>query len=130
MVDADWTPYKALGDEGALRMVERFYHYMDTLPEAAGVRAMHKADLSPMTDKLATFLIGWMGGPSRYAEKFGGSVHMPGVHAPFPIGRDEADAWLLCMQKAVDEVAPAEPENFSDLIMERMGQMCEMLINR
>ena len=37
------TPYDVIGGEQAiLSLVERFYFYMDTLPEAQGIRAMHQ----------------------------------------------------------------------------------------
>ena len=123
----DWTPYKALGDEGVTRMIDRFYHHMDTLPEAREVRAMHADDLSEMRDKLSTWFISWMGGPQRYNERFG-RVHMPEAHAQFAITAETADAWLLCMRRALEEVAPEDPPDFVDLIMPRMEAMAKMLI--
>ena len=53
-----------------------------------------------MKEKLADYLIGWMGGPPVYAEKYG-SVCMTEPHAPFHIGPAERDQWLLCMDKAL-----------------------------
>lgn len=127
MPNPDWTPYQALGDEGVVRLVDRFYHHMDTLPEAAEVRAMHKDDLSLMKDKLSTWFIGWMGGPQRYSKRFG-PAHMPTVHEPYDITEAAADAWLLCMRRALEEVAPREPPDFVDLLMERMDAMARMLV--
>ena len=95
------TPYELLGgDDGVRALVADFYEHMDTLPEAKTIRAMHKGDLSEITDKLATFLIGWLGGPQRYQERFG-RVIIPLAHRPFPIGPAERDAWLLCMHRAL-----------------------------
>ena len=66
------TPYDAMGGEQAiLNLVDRFYFYMDTLPEAAGIRAIHQADLSSAKDKLFKFLSGWLGGPNLFIEEFG-----------------------------------------------------------
>ena len=62
------TPYQLLGEEGIRALCNAFYDIMDTLPEAAGVRAMHARDLAPMKEKLAEYLIGWMGGPPLYAD--------------------------------------------------------------
>ena len=58
------TPYELLGGaDGVRTLVERFYQLMDTLPEAARIRALHPADLHGSTDKLYKFLSGWLGGP-------------------------------------------------------------------
>ena len=73
---------------------------MDTLPEAAGLRAMHAKDLSVMKEKLAQYLTGWMGGPPLYADKYG-TVCMTTPHEPYHIGPEERDQWLLCMDKAL-----------------------------
>ncbi|HEY8939178.1 MAG TPA: globin, partial [Cellvibrio sp.] len=59
------------GSDGIRKLVDDFYHAMDTLPEAAIIRQMHKPDLTQSRDKLALFLTGWMGGPSVYHEKYG-----------------------------------------------------------
>ena len=41
------TPYDVIGGEQAiLSLVERFYFYMDILPEAQGIRAMHQPNLT------------------------------------------------------------------------------------
>jgi hemoglobin len=97
------TPYQLLGEAGIRELCNAFYDIMDSLPEAAGVRAMHAHDLSPMKEKLADYLIGWMGGPPLYAEKYGG-VCMTEPHQPYQIGPQERDQWLLCMHRALAEV--------------------------
>ncbi|MEZ5598360.1 MAG: group II truncated hemoglobin [Pseudomonadales bacterium] len=97
------TSFRAAGGEAGLRrLVDCFYDEMDSLPQAAGVRRMHKASLDESRDKLARFLCGWLGGPRRYAEKYG-SMTIPGSHAPFAIGTEERDAWLECMRRAIAE---------------------------
>jgi hemoglobin len=107
MMQEAQTPYQLLGDEGIRELCNAFYDLMDTLPEAAGVRAMHARDLAPMKDKLALYLIGWMGGPALYAQKHG-SVCMTTPHEPYPIGPQERDQWLLCMDKALERVGASE----------------------
>ncbi len=93
--------FKAAGEEAGIRkLVDDFYNFMDELPEAAIIRAMHKTDLTSSRDKLASFLCGWMGGPKRYHEKYG-SINIPRDHSHLSIGEAERDAWLLCMQKAI-----------------------------
>ncbi len=90
------------GEAGVERLVESFYRFMDTADYAQHIRAMHPADLTLASDKLTTFLVGWMGGPRRYAEKFGG-ISIPGAHAHMAINEDDRDAWLHCMQDALAE---------------------------
>ena len=89
------------GVDGLTRLVDDFYRIMDELPEAATIRAMHPADLEMARDKLARFLCGWLGGPKRYDEKYG-EIHIPRAHAHFRIGENERDAWLFCMEQAIE----------------------------
>jgi hemoglobin len=95
------------GDEGIRRLVDRFYQLMDDLPEAQIIRALHSPDLSQAKERLFMFLSGWLGGPQRYAERFG-HPKLRQKHQPFPIGEAERDAWMLCMTRALeDQVADA-----------------------
>jgi hemoglobin len=118
------TPYELLGgDDGVRKLTSDFYGLMDTLPEAAPIRAMHKGDLSEMTDKLGTFLIGWLGGPQNYQERFG-RVIIPLAHKPFRIGPAERDQWLMCMQGAIDETSL--DASMKARLMDSFGRMAEM----
>ncbi|MCX7099408.1 MAG: group II truncated hemoglobin [Methylococcales bacterium] len=98
------TPYGHIGGEQAIHnLVERFYFYMDTLPEAQGIRAMHQADLSTAKSKLFKYLSGWLGGPDLFVQEFGHPM-LRARHLGFAIGESERDQWLLCMNKALDEM--------------------------
>lgn len=100
------TPYEAIGGEAALRaLVDRFYEHMDTLPEAATIRAMHGASLDRARERLFEFLSGWTGGPSLYWERHG-HPRLRARHLPFPIDRAAAAAWMLCMSRAAEERIP------------------------
>jgi len=101
------TPFQLLGERGIRELTNAFYDIMDSLPEAAGVRAMHAADLAPMKEKLAEYLIGWMGGPPLYAQKYG-TVCMTEPHEPYHIGPEERDQWLLCMHRALAQTGASE----------------------
>lgn len=90
------------GVEGIRKLVDDFYHEMDSLPEAAIIRKMHRQDLTVSRDKLTSFLCGWMGGPKLYHEKYG-SINIPRSHAHLPISEAERDAWLLCMKRAIEK---------------------------
>jgi len=95
------TPYQILGESGIRDLASAFYDAMDTLEEAATIRAMHAPDLTPMKERLGDYLIEWMGGPPVYSSRTG-SVCMTEPHEPFHIGPEERDQWLLCMDTALD----------------------------
>ena len=98
------TPYQLLGGEAAiLNLVDRFYFYMDILPESQGIRAMHAIDLSSAKQKLFKYLSGWLGGPDLFMEEYG-HPRLRMRHLRFNIGPDERDQWMLCMNKALAEV--------------------------
>ena len=92
------------GADGIRHLVNRFYALMDALPEARTIRALHPADLSHAKERLFMFLSGWLGGPQLYAERFG-HPRLRQKHQAFPIGEAERDAWMLCMSRAINEIA-------------------------
>jgi|SRR5262245_40696028 len=96
--------YEQIGGEGVVRrLVDRFYDLMDTLPEAAGIRALHPESLAQSREKLFMFLSGWMGGPQLYIERFG-HPRLRARHLPFPIGEAERDQWMMCMKRSLEEI--------------------------
>lgn len=116
------------GEEGIQRLVDRFYVLMDTLPEAATIRAMHAPDLTEANDKLTRFLIGWSGGPPAYMEKYG-HPRLRARHMPFAIDDDAAAAWMRCMGLALEEEArsgamePALAQGLFDAFLRIAGHM-------
>ncbi len=105
------------GFDGVAKLVNQFYDFMDTLPEATIIRAMHPTDLSESRDKLTRFLCGWLGGPKLFSEKYG-SIRIPVAHEHLRIGEAERDAWLLCMKRAV-ELQPY-PDDFKVYLMREL----------
>jgi hemoglobin len=102
------SPYELLGGDAKVReLVTRFYDLMDTEPEFAGIRKLHKPDLSQAREKLHLFLSGWLGGPQLYTERFGHPM-LRARHLPFRIGTAERDLWLACMDRAMREAGIAE----------------------
>ncbi|MEI7843588.1 MAG: group II truncated hemoglobin [Gallionellaceae bacterium] len=100
--------YERIGGEQKVReLVQRFYHLMDELPEAHGIRKMHHINLKNAEDKLFMFLSGWMDGPQLFIEKFG-HPRLRQRHMPFVIGESERDQWMLCMTQALQEVVEDE----------------------
>lgn len=103
------TPYELIGGESAVRrLANRFYDFMDELPEAAALRAMHGPDLRPMREKLFEFMSGWLGGPSLYFQRPDAKC-FGSAHRPFPIDAAARDQWMLCVSRALDEL-PMAPE--------------------
>ncbi|MBY4678211.1 group II truncated hemoglobin [Marinobacterium arenosum] len=99
--DGDISFQAAGGEAGIRKLVDAFYDAMEQLPEARRIRAMHPDNLDESRDKLASFLCGWLGGPKRYREKYG-PIRIPAAHSHLEIGPAERDAWLLCMEKALE----------------------------
>jgi hemoglobin len=97
------TNFARIGGQAAVdRLVEAFYRRMDRLPEARGIRAMHRTDLTSTNDVLKRYLGEWLGGPQRYSEERGHPrLRMRHIH--LQIGPAERDAWMLCMNDALDE---------------------------
>jgi hemoglobin len=101
---SDVTPYEMIGGEAAIaRLTDSFYALMASVPQFAGIRAMHPEDLSESRDKLFMFLSGWLGGPDLFVEKFG-HPRLRGRHMPFAIGTSERDQWVACMSLAMEQV--------------------------
>jgi hemoglobin len=122
------TPYQLLGGEAELhRLVDRFYEYMNELPEARPIRKMHAADLSGANSKLFMFLSGWLGGPNLFWEAYG-HPRLRSRHFPFAIGIDERDQWMLCMRKALDDTV--SDERLREPLHEALAQLATHMINR
>ncbi len=99
----DDASFKAAGGlEGLSNLVNMFYDNMELIPEAQAIRKMHPSDLTQSRTKLIYFLSGWLGGPKMYAKNFG-QINIPSAHKHLPVGLEEREAWILCMQKAVDQ---------------------------
>ena len=102
------TAYELMGaEQGVRELVARFYDYMDTESQAAGVRGMHAQSLRASREKLFLFLSGWLGGPDLYVQKYGHPM-LRRRHLPFAIGKSERDQWMVCMQKALADMPIGE----------------------
>ena len=122
------SSYERLGGEQVLRkLVDRFYDHMDTLPEAKTIRDLHPKNLRSARGKLFMFLSGWLGGPDRYIAAFG-HPRLRARHLPFSIGSEERDQWMLCMQKAFEEVEI--DATFREQLLSALNQTATHMINR
>lgn len=116
------TPYDMIGGEATVRrIVDRFYDLMDSTPEAARIRAMHAADLSPMRERLFEFLSGWLGGPPLYYQRPDPKC-IVSAHRSLSIGGAERDAWMTCMRQAMEDCGvPADVRTLLDPALLRMA---------
>ncbi|QFU21330.1 group II truncated hemoglobin [Shewanella eurypsychrophilus] len=89
------------GLAGITQLVDEFYKNMDEFSSSKKIREMHPQDLTDSRQKLAYFLSGWLGGPKLYSQHYG-SINIPAAHKHLSVGIDESEAWLHCMQKAVE----------------------------
>jgi hemoglobin len=82
------------------KIVSRFYEEVAADPV---LRPLYpEQDLGPAEERLRMFLEQYWGGPRTYSDQRG-HPRLRMRHFPFTIGPVERDAWLRCMQIAVDE---------------------------
>lgn len=115
------------GEEGVRTLVDRFYDVMDEAEEAKGIRAMHAKSLKVSREKLFLFLVGWMGGPPLYVQKYGHPM-LRARHLPFPIGEAEAHAWMFCMNQALDD--HEMPDDLREYLRDRFTAVAAHMRNR
>lgn len=128
MNSSEKSLYSRLGGEPSLReFVEHLYGFMEILPEVADVRAMHSNDLSHARDRLFMFLSGMLGGPPLYMEAFG-HPRLRRKHMHFSIGDEERDQWMLCAQRAADQL-DVNADASNELIAE-LSAMADHLRNK
>jgi hemoglobin len=102
------SAFEIVGGQAAIdRIVDLFYEHMESLPEAATIRALHPADLSAIRRVLKRYLAEWLGGPRLYSQERG-HPRLRARHLPFSIGAPERDAWMLCMRQALEEVIDSQ----------------------
>jgi hemoglobin len=95
--------YDAIGGAPTVdRLVDAFYRNMDTMEAARGIRAMHASDLGPTKMILKLYFGEWLGGPKDYSARRG-HPRLRMRHVRFPIGPAERDAWLICMNTALED---------------------------
>ncbi len=122
------TPYHLIGGEPKLQsLVDRFYFFMDTLPEAQAVRQAHGPSLTSAKEKLFKYLSGWLGGPDLFIEEFG-HPRLRMRHLPFTIGQIERDQWMMCMNKALYEIEMED--ELRQQILKALGQLASHMINQ
>jgi hemoglobin len=124
------TPFQGLGGSAAvLELVGRFYDIMEsTEPELA---RLHELDATGKIsarnrERFGAFLVGWLGGPDDYVRQHGHPrLRMRHMHVPVDIA--QRDAWLRCMNAALDERDP--PPALRELLRKRFAEVADFLRN-
>jgi hemoglobin len=124
------THYQALGGRDAvLELVGRFYDIMEsTEPELA---RLHELDATGKIsarnrERFGLFLVGWLGGPDDYVRQHGHPrLRMRHMHVPVNVA--QRDAWLRCMNAALDERQP--PAELRDFLRQRFAEVADFLRN-
>ncbi len=128
------SPFDLLGGAatGAARitaLVETFYDLMsEREPELARLHVCTpdgKVDRGSR-DRFALFLVGWLGGPQTYIEQHG-HPRLRMRHNRVQVNVAMRDAWLRCMQAAMDHHAIAGPVR--DFLDARFADVADFMRN-
>jgi hemoglobin len=112
---SEGTPFERWGGQPFFdALVAQFYVGVALDPV---LRPMYPDDLEESKSHLALFLGQYWGGPETYNE-VRGHPRLRMRHAPFVIGRAEAEAWMLHMRAAVDamDMAPEDRDELLDYL--------------
>lgn len=118
-----------IGGETSLRsLVKQFYDLVETLPEGANLRRLHARGhgVDHARVEQFNFLSGFMGGRAYYQEKHG-HMDVKLMHAHVPIRQADAEAWLACMRRALDDEGHAGPH--VDKLNAVFARVATILIN-
>ncbi len=92
--------YKQIGSEDPyFKLVDEFYAGVE---ESFILRPLYPENLDNAKRSLALFLIQRTGGKTTYSDEKG-HPRMRARHMPFAIGQAERDAWIVCMNAALDK---------------------------
>lgn len=100
------TLYERIGEDRLRELVKVFYDIVESdSDEGAVIYNLHLKGHGIKHTRMAQleFLSGFFGGPRYYVERTGHS-DIRQIHEHVEIGAVERDAWLVCMQKAIDQV--------------------------
>lgn len=117
------------GGEARLRaLVETFYDLIETLPEGSNLRRLHARGhgIDHARVEQFNFLAGFMGGRPYYKEKHG-HMDVKRMHAHVPIRQADADNWLICMNRALDDEGHSGPH--IDKLRAAFARVAAILVN-
>lgn len=124
------TPFDVIGGrEVVMDLANRFYDLMEAKePE---LTALHEMDadgkITPaLRQRFGLFLIGWLGGPQEYTERFG-HPRLRMRHARVPVDKAMRDAWMRCMLEAL--AATPMPHLVREFLEMRFFEVADFLRN-
>lgn len=117
--------YQAIGGPKKIKaLVDAFYSRVAVHPELIPV---FPDDLTETARKQEQFLTQFLGGPALYTEEHGHPM-LRMRHLPFPITPSRRDAWLACMEAALEEADIEEP--YRSIIFERLTMTANHMVNK
>ena len=108
------------------RLVDRFYEGVADDPVLLPLYP-EPHDLAPARRRLNLFLAQYWGGPSTYSDERG-HPRLRMRHAPFSIGGEERDRWLVHMRAAVASLDP--PADIERALLDYFDMAAESMRNR
>lgn len=118
------TPYEAMGGaETVAKLVDAFYRRVARHPDLAPI---FPDDLSEVRQKQYAFLTQFFGGPPLFSQIYGPPM-MRRRHLPHPITPTRAQAWLACMNEALDEAGIAG--GLKDFLFARLTATAHHMVN-
>lgn len=94
--------YAVMGEENIFRMCRDFYARIGS----SSIRHLFPEDLPAASEKIAAFLVGLLGGPPLYAQRYG-SPMMRARHLPFAIDEAARQEWLRCFREVLADAPEA-----------------------
>jgi hemoglobin len=107
-------------------LVDRFYEGVAEDPVLLRLYP-EPDDLAPARRRLTLFLAQYWGGPTTYSEERG-HPRLRMRHAPFAIGGEERDRWLVHMRDAVASLDP--PDDVRAALERYFAMAAESMRNR
>ncbi|MBM7554018.1 globin [Thalassobacillus pellis] len=118
------TIYEAIGGrDKVVALVDAFYKRVAEHPDLIPI---FPDDLTETARKQKQFLTQFFGGPALYTEEHGHPM-LRARHLPFPITPTRKDAWLACMEAALEEAEIEEP--YRQAIFERLTMTAQHMMN-
>ena len=127
MSERQTTVYDQVGGMAFFeRLVDRFYEGVAGDPVLLPLYP-EPHDLAPARRRLTLFLAQYWGGPSTYSDERG-HPRLRMRHAPFSIGGEERDRWLVHMRAAVASLDP--PPDIERALLDYFDMAAESMRNR
>ncbi|QST00830.1 globin [Pontibacillus sp. ALD_SL1] len=124
MNDNPGTLYEAIGGPSAItKLVEAFYSRVAKHPD---LQPIFPDDFTETIRKQEQFLSQFLGGPAYYTEEHGHPM-LRARHLPFEITPTRKNAWLYCMDGALEEAEIEEP--YRSAIFERLTHTANHMMN-